>query len=55
MIQLNQETQDLIKEIRSKRDYFAEDDDEQLVFRLLTEWLHYENEEHLGDWLESFF
>jgi len=52
---LSPETQKLLEEIRSKRDYFAEDNDEQLIFKILTEYLHYENEEHLGDWLESFF
>jgi hypothetical protein len=49
------EIQNLLKEIRSKRDYFAEDDDEQLLLKILTEWLHYENEEHVSDWINSFF
>ena len=55
MSMISPEIQNLLKEIRSKRDYFAEDDDEQLILKILTEWLHYENAEHLGDWLESFF
>ena len=52
---ISPETQKLLKEIRGRRDYFAEDDDEQLIFKVLTEWLHYENEEHLNDWLNNFF
>lgn len=55
MIELNPETQKLLKEIRSRRDYFADVDDEQLLLQVLTEWLHYENEEHVNDWLQSFF
>ena len=55
MSMISPEIQDLLKEIRSKRDYFAEDTDEQLIYKILTEWLHYENEEHLNDWLRSFF
>jgi hypothetical protein len=55
MLEISPEIQDLLKEIRSKRDYFAEQDDEQLLNTILTEWLHYENAEHLNDWLESFF
>lgn len=54
-MELSLETQQLIKEIRSRRDYFVEDGDEQLIFKILTEWLHYEKEEHLNDWLKSFF
>ena len=55
MLELSPEIQNLLKEIRSKRDYFAEDGDEELLCRVLIEWLHYENEEHLNDWLTSFF
>ena len=55
MSMISPEIQDLLKEIRLKRDYFAEDTDEQLIYKILTEWLHYENEEHLNDWLEGFF
>jgi hypothetical protein len=51
MLEISPEIQDLLKEIRSKRDYFAEQDDEQLLNTILTEWLHYENAEHLNDWL----
>jgi hypothetical protein len=49
------ETKKLLKEIRSRRDYFAETDDEELIEKILMEWLHYENEEHVNDWLQSFF
>jgi hypothetical protein len=52
---LNPETKRLLEEIRSRRDYFADDDDETLLFRVLTEWLHYEGEEHVNDWIQSFF
>ena len=52
---LNPETKKLLKEIRSRRDYFAETDDEELIERILTEWLHYEGEEHVNDWIQSFF
>ena len=52
---LNPETKKLLKEIRSKRDYFSEDEDEQLIYKILSEWIHYEKEEHLNDWLNSFF
>ena len=55
MLTISPEIQNILKEIRSKRDYFAEDNDEQLIFKILTEWLHYENEEHVSDWIQSFF
>ena len=54
-MKLSPETKKLLKEIRSRRDYFAETDDEELIEKILTEWLHYENEEHVNDWLQSFF
>jgi hypothetical protein len=52
---LSQETKKLLEEIRSRRDYFSEDGDERLLNKILTEWLHYENEEHVSDWIQSFF
>jgi hypothetical protein len=54
-MKLSPETKKLLKEIRSRRDYFTETDDEELIEKILTEWLHYENEEHVNDWLQSFF
>ena len=55
IVELSMEAIELLDVIRSMRDYFSEEDDGEVIFRIMLDWIKKENDETVTDFIREFF